>query len=158
MGESILIEVGKLIVPPPSLSVMIFILQAPIRRLAATSPHSPRPRPKPPPPPPPPSQAARQPATAALALALAAVFALLHQRRLGYADVGMSYDSVVRDGQAWRCVSSQLSHLELVHLVRTPGPAATSTLPCGSSASPCAACAWPPHQQGAITRPCRRST
>ncbi|KAL4442121.1 hypothetical protein ABPG77_011382 [Micractinium sp. CCAP 211/92] len=62
-------------------------------------------------------EALHQPATSVLAVLLTAVFVLLHQRRLGYADVGLSYDRVVSQRELWRCAACQLSHIDLLHLL-----------------------------------------
>lgn len=38
-------------------------------------------------------------------------------KRLGYEDLGMSYESIVVHGEYWRLIVSQLSHIEVLHLV-----------------------------------------
>jgi membrane associated rhomboid family serine protease len=62
-------------------------------------------------------QALRQPATAILVVVCCAVWYLLHKHSLGYPDVGMSYDNIVQAHELWRMASSQLSHVDLLHLV-----------------------------------------
>lgn len=62
-------------------------------------------------------QALHQPITSLLSLALIAIFAAIHQRRAGYSDAGMSYDRVLGSNEFWRCGTSQLAHVELLHLV-----------------------------------------
>eukprot|EP00887_Chlorella_sp_A99_P003370 scaffold26.g3370.t1 len=57
-----------------------------------------------------------QPATSALVLALLAVWLLLHHRGLGYDAVGVSYDAVVQRRELWRLASSQVSHVDLLHI------------------------------------------
>lgn len=41
----------------------------------------------------------------------------ISHKRLGYEQLGMSYNSVVLDGEYWRLLVSQISHVELLHLV-----------------------------------------
>lgn len=62
-------------------------------------------------------QALEQPITSLLSLSLVGIFAALHHWHAGYPDVGMSYDRVVIDREYWRLGSSQLSHIEILHLV-----------------------------------------
>ena len=62
-------------------------------------------------------QALEQPITSLLSLAIVGIFAALHHFHVGYPDVGMSYDKVVADREYWRLGSSQLSHIEVLHLV-----------------------------------------
>ena len=52
-----------------------------------------------------------------LAVLLTAIFLLLHSKRLGYADVGLSYQQVVVHRELWRSAASQLAHVDLLHLV-----------------------------------------
>ncbi|PSC69748.1 rhomboid family [Micractinium conductrix] len=61
-------------------------------------------------------EALQQPATTAIALLLLAVYLLLHQRHLSYADVGLSYDRVVTHRELWRCAACQVAHLDFIHL------------------------------------------
>lgn len=62
-------------------------------------------------------EAAERPATTAvIALCVCAWLYILH-RRLGYDDVGMSYDKVVRGLQVWRLITCQLSHIDPLHLM-----------------------------------------
>lgn len=62
-------------------------------------------------------QALHQPATSVLVLACCGIWYLLHRWGLGYPDVGMSFDAVVANHELWRMVTSQLSHVDLLHLV-----------------------------------------
>jgi membrane associated rhomboid family serine protease len=63
-------------------------------------------------------QALHQPITSLLSFALIGIFAAIHQRHAGYSDVGMSYDRVLGENKEfWRCGTSQLAHVELLHLV-----------------------------------------
>ena len=62
-------------------------------------------------------QALHQPVTSVLALVFILIFGLIHHRHIGYAEVGMSYDRIIGDHEWWRCGSSQLSHVELYHLI-----------------------------------------
>lgn len=52
-----------------------------------------------------------------VALLILGIFALLNHRGLAYPDVGMSYENVIDQGEVWRCVTSQFSHVELLHLI-----------------------------------------
>lgn len=63
------------------------------------------------------TQALQQPATSALAVACVGIWYLLHRWGLGYPEVGMSYEAVVQRRELWRAVTSQLSHVELLHLL-----------------------------------------
>lgn len=63
------------------------------------------------------TQALHQPITSLLSFALIGIFAAIHQRHAGYSDVGMSYDRVLDHTEFWRCGTSQLAHVELLHLV-----------------------------------------
>jgi len=62
-------------------------------------------------------QALHQPITSVLSIAFVGIFAAIHNRHAGYSDVGMSFDRVVGDNEFWRCGTSQLAHVELLHLV-----------------------------------------
>ncbi len=62
-------------------------------------------------------QALHQPVTSLLSFAIIFIFAAIHHRHAGYSDVGMSYDRVLGDNEFWRCGTSQLAHVELLHLV-----------------------------------------
>lgn len=63
------------------------------------------------------TQALQQPATSALTVACVGIWYLLHRWGLGYPEVGMSYEAVVQRRELWRAVTSQLSHVELLHLL-----------------------------------------
>jgi len=58
-----------------------------------------------------------RPAASANIVLLVAVFLRIHSAHLDYPDVGASYDAVVRRGQVWRLLTSQLSHVSFLHLV-----------------------------------------
>lgn len=45
------------------------------------------------------------------------MWAWLNHRHLGYQDVGLSHDLVVHNQQFWRIVTSQLSHVDFIHLL-----------------------------------------
>ena len=45
------------------------------------------------------------------------MWAWLNHKHLGYQDVGLSHELVVQNKQFWRIVSSQLSHVDFVHLL-----------------------------------------
>lgn len=62
-------------------------------------------------------EAIRQPATAILIVTCCIIWFFLQKRSLGYSEVGMSYDRVVCGQELWRLVTSQLSHVDLLHLV-----------------------------------------
>lgn len=57
------------------------------------------------------------PGTAAVIVICLAVYVYLHAARLGYEDVGLSYDHAVQHGEVWRIFTSQLSHIEALHLL-----------------------------------------
>lgn len=95
------------------------------------------------------SQVAEQPATTAVVCVLIGTWFGLHQRQLGYPEVGLSYDRAIVQrqvlpyslefaepcfvsrgsafipsqgvrshiAQAWRVLTAQLSHIELLHLI-----------------------------------------
>jgi membrane associated rhomboid family serine protease len=58
-----------------------------------------------------------QPLTSLLSLALGGIWLLLQQHGLGYDAVGLSYERVVGERQLWRMGSSQLAHVDALHLV-----------------------------------------
>ncbi|CAD7704569.1 unnamed protein product [Ostreobium quekettii] len=62
-------------------------------------------------------EVADKPATSAAIAVCVGAWLLITQRRLGYEDVGMSYDKVVRGRQAWRMIVCQFSHVEALHLI-----------------------------------------
>ena len=45
------------------------------------------------------------------------MWAWLSHRHLGYQDVGLSHDLVIHNRQFWRIVTSQLSHVDFIHLL-----------------------------------------
>lgn len=45
------------------------------------------------------------------------MWAWLNHKHLGYHEVGLSHELVVQNKQFWRIVSSQLSHVDFVHLL-----------------------------------------
>ncbi|GMH37424.1 hypothetical protein BSKO_05297 [Bryopsis sp. KO-2023] len=57
------------------------------------------------------------PATTAIVALCVSVWGFITHRRLGYEDVGMSYERVVTNGEYWRLIVSQISHVEILHLV-----------------------------------------
>jgi membrane associated rhomboid family serine protease len=58
----------------------------------------------------------RYPATSAIVALNCSVWYFLFRNRLDYADVGSSYEMVVKEGQWWRTVTASFSHISLVHL------------------------------------------
>ena len=58
-----------------------------------------------------------KPLTTLIVAASSLIWLILSQRGWGYARVGTSYEKVVEQGQYWRLLVSQLSHVELMHLV-----------------------------------------
>eukprot|EP00884_Botryococcus_braunii_P006607 jgi/Botrbrau1/15948/Bobra.0260s0009.1 len=57
------------------------------------------------------------PGTAGVIITCIVVYVYLHAARLGYDDVGLSYDRAVQHGEVWRIFTSQLSHIETLHLL-----------------------------------------
>ncbi|XP_062207750.1 RHOMBOID-like protein 13 [Phragmites australis] len=45
------------------------------------------------------------------------IWFFIQKRSIGYADVGLSYETVVEGGQYWRIITSAFSHISVVHLV-----------------------------------------
>lgn len=45
------------------------------------------------------------------------MWAWLNHKHFGYQEVGLSHELVVQNKQLWRIVSSQLSHVDFVHLL-----------------------------------------
>ncbi|KAL3146062.1 hypothetical protein ABBQ38_015413 [Trebouxia sp. C0009 RCD-2024] len=62
-------------------------------------------------------QILERPVTSILITLCTSVWAWLNHKQLGYQDVGLSHELVVQNKQFWRLVSSQLSHVDLVHLL-----------------------------------------
>lgn len=58
-----------------------------------------------------------QPATSSVIAVLCCIWLLIKSRRLGYGDVGLSYDKAVQNKEVWRVITSQLSHIDLLHLL-----------------------------------------
>lgn len=58
-----------------------------------------------------------RPATSGVIAICAAAFLLIHRHNLSYADVGCSFDLVVRQLQLWRLLTAQLSHVSGLHLL-----------------------------------------
>lgn len=62
-------------------------------------------------------QILERPVTSILIVLCTSVWAWLNHRHLGYQEVGLSYDLVVQNQQFWRIVTSQLSHVDFIHLL-----------------------------------------
>ncbi|KAK9811012.1 hypothetical protein WJX73_006286 [Symbiochloris irregularis] len=62
-------------------------------------------------------EVAYAPGTTATVALLAAIFILIRSRNLQYSDVGLSYERFTQQRELYRVVSSQLSHIELLHLL-----------------------------------------
>ena len=62
-------------------------------------------------------QILERPVTSILAVGCTSIWAWLSHKHLGYQDVGLSYDLVVQRQQFWRIVTSQLSHVDFIHLL-----------------------------------------
>jgi membrane associated rhomboid family serine protease len=58
-----------------------------------------------------------KPVTTIIIGACSAIWLLAQKRGLGYADLGVSYDSVVSGGQHWRLLTSSLTHISFLHLM-----------------------------------------
>ena len=58
-----------------------------------------------------------RPATSAVVVLCTSVWYCLHNKGLGYDEVGMSYAKVVGQRQYWRCVTASFSHVSLLHLL-----------------------------------------
>lgn len=58
-----------------------------------------------------------RPAASVNVALLVAVFAKVHSANLDYAAVGANYDAVVCKGQIWRLLTSQFTHISLLHLL-----------------------------------------
>eukprot|EP00899_Mesostigma_viride_P018663 jgi/Mesvir1/26799/Mv20566-RA.1 len=63
-------------------------------------------------------EAASKPVTTCIiALCCGIHLYFLKKGNIGYADVGLSYERFVTDGQYWRAVTASLSHISLLHLL-----------------------------------------
>ncbi|KAA6418218.1 MAG: rhomboid 2-like protein [Trebouxia sp. A1-2] len=62
-------------------------------------------------------QILERPVTSILITLCTSVWAWLNHRHLGYQDVGLSHDLVIHNRQFWRIVTSQLSHVDYIHLL-----------------------------------------
>lgn len=62
-------------------------------------------------------QIVERPVTSILIVLCTSIWAWLNHRHLGYQEVGLSYDLVVQNQQFWRIVTSQLSHVDFIHLL-----------------------------------------
>ncbi|EFJ24101.1 hypothetical protein SELMODRAFT_101862 [Selaginella moellendorffii] len=58
-----------------------------------------------------------RPASSCLIALCSAVWLYIQHRSIGYAEVGMSYETVVLQGQYWRILTSSFSHISFLHLV-----------------------------------------
>lgn len=58
-----------------------------------------------------------KPASSAAITLCSAIWLLIQRRNVGYSDVGLSYESVVSQGQHWRIITSAFSHISFLHLV-----------------------------------------
>lgn len=62
-------------------------------------------------------QILERPVTSILITLCTSVWAWLNHKHLGYQEVGLSHELIVQNKQFWRIVSSQLSHVDFVHLL-----------------------------------------
>ncbi|KAK9819657.1 hypothetical protein WJX72_000848 [[Myrmecia] bisecta] len=62
------------------------------------------------------TQVLQQPATSTVIALCSAIWLYLNNRGIGYSEVGLSYERVVQHRELWRIVTSQLSHVEWLHL------------------------------------------
>eukprot|EP01023_Acetabularia_acetabulum_P068297 TRINITY_DN9641_c0_g2_i1.p1 TRINITY_DN9641_c0_g2~~TRINITY_DN9641_c0_g2_i1.p1 ORF type:complete len:258 (-),score=38.89 TRINITY_DN9641_c0_g2_i1:204-977(-) len=58
-----------------------------------------------------------QPITSSVVLFCTVVWVWVNQRGMGYAELGINYDKVVKDKEYWRLVVAQLTHVEILHLL-----------------------------------------
>lgn len=58
-----------------------------------------------------------KPASSCAIAVCSAIWLLIQRRNVGYSDVGLSYESVVSQGQHWRIITSAFSHISFLHLV-----------------------------------------
>lgn len=58
-----------------------------------------------------------KPASACAITLCSAIWLIIQRRNVGYSDVGLSYESVVSQGQHWRIITSAFSHISFLHLV-----------------------------------------
>ena len=63
------------------------------------------------------SQILERPVTSVIVIFCTAVWAWLNHNHLGYQDVGLSYDLFIDRQHFWRIVTSQLSHVDFIHLL-----------------------------------------
>ena len=59
----------------------------------------------------------QRPLTSGVIGILCAVYFYIKSRQLGYNDVGLSYDRAIHQGELWRILTGQLSHIDLIHLL-----------------------------------------
>lgn len=62
-------------------------------------------------------QILEKPASSCIIALCTAVWLFIQKKNVGYAEVGMSYESVVSEGQIWRLITSTFSHISILHLV-----------------------------------------
>lgn len=62
-------------------------------------------------------QVMQRPGTSLVTAICCGVWGFLRSRGLGYAEVGLNYEKVIQQKEYWRIATSQLSHVELLHLV-----------------------------------------
>lgn len=58
-----------------------------------------------------------KPASACAITLCSVIWLIIQRRNVGYTDVGLSYESVVSQGQHWRIITSAFSHISFLHLV-----------------------------------------
>uniref|UniRef100_A0A7I4BQF8 Peptidase S54 rhomboid domain-containing protein n=1 Tax=Physcomitrium patens TaxID=3218 RepID=A0A7I4BQF8_PHYPA len=58
-----------------------------------------------------------RPASTCVIAICSATWLYIQQRNVGYSDVGLSYESVISQGQYWRFITSAFSHISFLHLV-----------------------------------------
>lgn len=58
-----------------------------------------------------------KPASSCAILVCSAIWLLIQRKNVGYSDVGLSYETVVLQGQHWRLITSAFSHISFLHLI-----------------------------------------
>ncbi len=64
-----------------------------------------------------PLQVLQRPGTTCTAALLIGIYIFITARHITYADVGLSYDQAVQNGELYRVWTAQLSHIDLLHLL-----------------------------------------
>lgn len=62
-------------------------------------------------------QIVEKPVSSCIIALCSAVWLYIQKKSVGYGDIGMSYESVVAEGQHWRLMTSTFSHISILHLV-----------------------------------------